>query len=410
MNILILTQFYPPEIGATQTRMHHFATRLSQKGHNVTVISEIPNHPKGIIPPEYRGKLFAKTKEDTINVIRLWVYTTPNKTPKKRLLFYGTYMANSIIAAALLTRQRYDVVFATSPPLPAAVAGYVISKLKRCPFVLDIRDLWPSVAVEIGELKGNKMISVANRIEGFLYKRASAITCTTQRFVNHIVSKGATKSKVFHLPNGTVPEFFNPDLSDTTIRQRLAIQQDFVIGFCGNHGLAQSMENTMETAKLLRNHKDIKFLFVGEGPVKTAIQQYALSNKLDNVIFHPEVPINKISNYINSCNLMLVTLRKADLFSSFIPSKMFDYMACCKPIILTVDGEAREIMEEAGGGIYVEADDPLALSKAILQLKASPPEHLKEMGENGMAYVLSNYLRDTQSDHLESILTGVIDK
>ena len=190
MRILLLTQFYPPEVGATQSRMHHFARRLAEKGHRVTVITELPNHPKGVIFPGYRRRLFRRTIEDnpsgsnpqgaSLDVIRLWVYASPHKSPLRRIAFYLTYTINAIIAGIFLARGRYDVIFATSPPLPVVLAAYALSRLKRCPYVMDVRDLWPAVGVAVGELRGKAMLRVAERMEEFLYRKAAAITCVTQ--------------------------------------------------------------------------------------------------------------------------------------------------------------------------------------------------------------------------------------
>ena len=411
MRVLFLTQFYPPEVGATQLRMHHFARRLAEKGHRVTVVTELPNHPKGIIFPGYGGRLFRRTTEDGLDVIRLWVYTSPRKSPLRRILFYLTYMINAIIACLLLARGRYDVVFATSPPLPVIVSAYVVSRFKRCPYVMDVRDLWPAVGVVVGELKGKTLLRVAERMEEFLYRRAVAITCVTRGFVEYIAGKGTDRGKIFYLPNGTMPEVFHPpEVTDKgqvspSLRRQLGLEYKFLVGFCGNHGVAQGLPSVMEAAHLLRGQEDVSFLFVGEGPVKQQLLDMKERKNLDNVLMLPQVPIEEISDYINACDVMLVPLAKDEIFSSFIPSKMFDYMACAKPIILAVDGEARAIMEEAGAGVYVEPDNSGALRDTIIELRERP-QPLARMGERGREYVLKHYLRDTQAEKLEGILSA----
>ena len=160
MRILILSQFYPPEVGATQTRIHHFARRLSEKGHRITVIAEFPNHPKGVIFPGYSPRLFRRATEDNLDVIRLWVYTSPRKGAIRRILFYFSYMIGATIAGLILARGRYDVVFATSPPLPVALAASLVARFKRRPFVMDVRDLWPAVGIVLGEIRGRAMVKV----------------------------------------------------------------------------------------------------------------------------------------------------------------------------------------------------------------------------------------------------------
>lgn len=406
MRLLFFTQFFPPEVGATQTRMHHFARRLAEKGHQVTVITEVPNHPKGIVFEDYKQGLVQRSLEDGFEVIRLWVYTSPRKTFLRRVLFYGTYMLNAILAGIFLTRGPHDAVFATSPPLPVAFSAYVVSRLKRCPFVMDVRDIWPAVGVILGEIRGQAVIRGAEKLERFLYRKAAAVTCVTRSFVDDVVSKGADPEKVHFLPNGTIPGLFNPERIDTNLRRQLGLEGKFVIGFCGNHGVAQGLPEILEAARMLKDYEEFRFLFIGEGPVKPRLLEMKERYKLDNVLLLPQVPITEIAPYINITDVMLVPLKRDDIFATFIPSKMFDFMACGKPIVLTVDGEARAIVEESGGGIYVEPDNPQALAIALAALRDNP-DRLAEMGRRGREYVLQHYLRDQQAERLEAILTAV---
>ena len=188
MNILMLSQYFHPEVGATQTRVHEFAKYLAQKGHKVTVIAEFPNHPKGIIPEEYKGKWFERDFMEGFEVIRVWVKASPVKNFKSRMLFYTSYMLSSILAASFLAKGKYDVVFATSPPLFVGFSGYIVGVIKRCLFVLDIRDLWPALAVAVGELSNSKVIRLAEILEKFLYQKANIITTVTKSIVRYISS------------------------------------------------------------------------------------------------------------------------------------------------------------------------------------------------------------------------------
>ena len=405
MRYLFFTQYYPPEVGATQTRMHHFARRLVERGHDVTVVTELPNHPRGIVFDGYRGRLVRQSVEDGVRVIRVWVYATPRKSALRRMLFYGTYMTGAIAAALALARGRYDAVFATSPPLPAAIAGYVMARLYACPFVMDVRDIWPAVGVALGEIRGRALIRAAERIERWLYHRAAAITCVTRAFVDDAVRKGADPARVSFLPNGTVPELFNPDRDGRAIRAELGLEGKFVVGFCGNHGVAQGLPGVLEAARLLRDHETIHFLFVGEGPVKAHLLDVRERLALANVTLLPEVPLAEIASYINAADVMLVPLKADPIFRGFIPSKLFDFMACARPVVLAVDGEARTVVEQSGGGVYVEPGRPQALANVLLDLAAAP-DRLRTMGELGRAYVLRSYLRDTQALRLEQILAA----
>jgi glycosyltransferase involved in cell wall biosynthesis len=406
MRILFFTQFYPPEVGATQTRMQHFAQRLVENGHHVTVIAEMPNHPKGIIFEGYRSRLVQHIIEDGIEVIRIWVYASPRKTFLRRMLFYNTYMLHAILAGLCLARGRYDVIFATSPPLPVVFSAYLVSRMKHCPFVMDVRDIWPAVGVVLGEIRGQAIIRGAEKLERFLYAKAAAVTCVTRRFVDDVIGKGADSAKVSFLPNGTIPELFNPQHSDGELRRKLGLEGKFVVGFCGNHGVAQGLPEILEAARLLKDRDEFRFLFVGEGPVKSYLLEMKARDELHNVLFLPQVPISEIAPYINAADIMLVPLRKDDIFTAFIPSKMFDFMACGKPIILGVDGEARAILEASGGGVYVAPDNPHALASALSALSENA-DLLSDMGRRGREYVLQHYVRDQQVEYLEEILAAV---
>ena len=383
--------------------MHHFARCLAHMGHQVTVIAEFPNHPKGVMFPGYSPRLFKRTKEDNLDVVRLWVFTSPRKGAVRRILFYFSYMIGATLAGLVLARGKYDIIFATSPPLPVALAAAIVGWFKRVPFVMDVRDLWPAVGIVLGEIRGRTMVRVAERMESMLYRRAAAITCVTRGFIDDIAAKGINREKMHFIPNGTIPELFRPGPINHTLRKELGLDGKFVVGFCGNHGVAQGLPGVLEAAQRVREHKNIAFLFVGEGPVKQQLIETKRKENLENVLLLPEVPIDQITDYINASDVMLVPLKRDAIFKSFIPSKMFDFMACAKPIIVTVDGEARAILEQAGGGVYVEPDSPDALSAALVRMYDAP-ETLTEMGERGRNHVLEHYVRDAQADKLAVVL------
>ena len=406
MNILMLSQYFYPEVGATQTRVYEFAKYLAQKGHRVTVIAEFPNHPTGIIPNEYKGKFFEKEILDGFEVLRVWVLASPKKGALRRIAFYISYMSMAIIGG-LLTKKRYDVVFATSPPLFVGISGYVLSKLKRAKFVFDIRDLWPEVAIALGELSNQKIIRFAEKVELFLYENSSAIVAVTEGFIKHISNLGIESGRLHHIPNGTIPEIFDPADIDIHLKARLGLEGKFIVTFAGNHGIAQGLNTIIESAKQLQEHSDIVFFFIGEGPVKQSLIDLKEKYQLSNVIFHPQVPLDQIAKYINMSDILLVPLKKDEVFHTFIPSKMFDFMCCAKPIILSVDGEARQILEyKAKAGKFVPPEDSTALSEIILCLRNNPKLR-SEYGRNGREFVLKEYLREQQAQILESIMLSL---
>ncbi len=402
MRILIVSQYFTPEVGATQTRMHQFAKHLSSMGHSVRVVCEFPNHPEGVIPEEYEGQWVEKTRLDGFDVTRLWVRASPEKNFFSRLLFYFSFMFFPIFKM-IFNGEKYDVVLATSPPLFVGAAGWVISFFKRAHFILDVRDLWPAAAIALGEISNPVVVKTAELMEGFLYRMASLIVVVTEGFRDYISKRGVGKDKMIWIPNGTVEEIFQPEEPDGELRKELGIEpDDFVVTFAGNHGIAQGLDSVVEAAEMLRGEK-IKFLFVGEGPVKSKLVRMVEKRDLSNVIFHSRVPLEEITRYLAISDATLVPLRDDDLFEMFIPSKMFDFLACGKPVLLSVRGEAREILKSSEGGMFVEPENPEDLKKKI-EYFIEHPERTEEMGERGRNYVLDNFTRKKQAKQLEKNL------
>jgi len=406
MHVLLVSQYFHPEVGATQTRMLEFARGLTAKGHRVTVLTEFPNHPHGIIPDVYRGKLFAEENLESFTVLRTWVWTTPVKTFWSRIAFYLSFMVLAILRG-LLYRPRVDAVVATSPPLFSGVVGWAISRWKGAKFLLDIRDIWPAAAVALGELRSPLALKWAGWLERRLYRAADCITAVTKGFCAHIATVGADASKIHWLPNGTVEGLFTPERCEAGLKAQLGLEGRFVVTFAGTHGIAQGLSAVLDAAKHLTG-EPVTFLFIGDGPVKFALVECARAEGLDNVVFHAQVPLTRIPPYLNLSDALLVPLRNDPIFSSFIPSKLFDSMACAKPVILMVDGEARSLLEQARAGLYVAAEDAGALAEAVRWLRAHPEES-REFGDRGRKFVLENFTRSRQAEQLEDLLGQVVD-
>ena len=400
MRVLIFSQYYPPEVGATQTRVNTFARELVKRGHHVTVVSEIPNHPAGVYFEGWRKRWYTRTVEDGIDVIRVFVVASPKKTFPRRLAFYLSYMLNAIVIGLLLAR-RPDVVLASSPPLFVGVAGMFVAAAKGVPFVLDVRDLWPAAAVSLGELREGRAHAIAERVERMLYDRALAITCVTQAFMKYIQNLGVEASKLHHLPNGTLPEVFVPLPADPGLADDLNLDRTFVAGFLGNHGVAQGLDVLLDAAA--QTGDEVMFLFVGEGPVKAALQNRANREGITNVRFAAQVPPSEVIAYIALCDVLLVPLQPDDVFTMFVPSKMFDFWACGKPVLLMAGGEAADIVRRSGAGVVIEPGDANQLSRTLAAMRKEP-EGTRAMGVAGRAFVLANYDRNAQAGALERLL------
>lgn len=405
LRIMLISQYFYPEVGATQTRMFEFAKNLTQLGHQVTVIAEFPNHPHGTMAEEYRGKWFETESLAGFDVLRVWVQTSPVKNFRTRILFYLSFMFMAILGSVRLL-PRFDVVLATSPPLFVGVAGYVISRLKKSRFVLDIRDLWPAVAVALGEITQPGIIRPAEKLEKFLYHVADRIVAVTHGFCEHIQSVGIPREKICWIPNGTMTDIFHPKRTDKDLRVRLGLNGKLVVTFAGTHGIAQGLPAVIEAARLLGERSDIVFFFIGEGPVKAHLIRLARAYALKNLIFHAQVPLEQIAPYLNMSDILLVPLKNDEVFNSFIPSKMFDFMACAKPVLLSVPGEAKAILEKARAGLSIKPGDPRALAEGILNL-AEDEKLRRNLGKNGRKFVLEHFSRKKQGVQLSAILSSL---
>jgi glycosyltransferase involved in cell wall biosynthesis len=411
LRILYLSQYFPPEVGATQTRAYEMARYLAGQGHRVTMLTEVPNHPSGIIPPAYRGRLWERAPLDGIDVLRLWVWAAPEKGFVTRMRFYLSYMIMAIAAGLLLglrIPRRYDVVYATSPPLFVGLTGAIIALAIRARFVFEVRDLWPESAVALGELTNPRAVRLADAVAAFCYRRARRIVAVTRDMVARLEGRGIAARKIVLIPNGANVEQFHPSPDEAAaLRRRLGLEGKFVVLYAGIHGLAQGMESLVETARRLRDHDDIRFVFVGAGPKKVVVEQLQAQYGLDNLLLLPEQPRAAMPAYLTMAGASLVPLRDAQLFEGALPSKMFEAMACGAPVLLSARGEAAQVLTSAGAGLVVPPEDPVALAAAILYLQAHPAE-AANLGAYGRAFVVGHYARREQARRLEALLRAVV--
>jgi len=405
MKILHLSQYYRPESGAVQVRAEALDRYWASKGHEVTVVTEMPNHPAGVIWPDYRGKVYSFAHEEGVDVLRLWVRASQVKNFGSRMAFYLSYMFGAIVAGVLL-RNRCDVIFANSPPLFVAAAGAVLSILKRRPFVMEVHDLWPLSAVEMGELKNPRAISAATRLEAFCYNRARRVIAVSRGIFQHLSSR-LPAHKLAFCSNGSNLDIFQPrPAAGQQLRAEMGLSDHFLVVYGGILGVAQGLEVVLHTAKLLENQLDMRFLIVGEGPRKDALLALLDEVGLTNLTMVPGQPLERMPDFFSAADVCLVPLRKLDVFKGVLPTKMFDAWACETPTLINVDGEARHILEEVGAGTYVEPEDPQALAQALLELRQEP-DKLRQMGRAGRQAVQERYSLQAAARQLEAILSDL---
>lgn len=402
LDVLLLSQYFPPEVGATQSRMQSFAEYLHERGHKVTVVAEFPNHPFGVVPARYRRHLVDDDRSNGYRVLRVWAKASEEKTQRTRLAFYLSYSALATAVAPLTGRA--DVVFATSPPLFTGVAGAVLARLKRAPFVLDVRDLWPAAAEALKQISTEGWLHKgADWTERWLYQEAAAVVAVTASFCEHIDALRQRQPGTVLIPNGTLEMFFEA-VPDPGLRAELgATDGAFLVTFAGTHGIAQALPSVLNAAALLG--RGVEFAFVGEGPVKGALEDQARELRLQNVHFHSQVPMDESPAILASSDALLVPLSGHPTFAQFVPSKLIDCMAAGRPVVLAAAGEAAHLVERSGAGVVVPPENPQALADGLRRLASSPAERAR-MGERGRAFAAGR-LRSVQAARLEEVLLEV---
>lgn len=385
MKILFFTDNFPPESNAPASRTYEHATRWVRAGHEVTVVTCAPNFPQGRVHEGYRNRLWQKETMDGIQVVRLWTYMAPNSGYARRVLDYVSFMIMGMLAAPFLPRA--DVIVGTSPQFFTLVAAWWASIVKRAPWVLELRDIWPESLKAVGAGKQGVVFAALQRLELFLYRRATRIVAVTNSFKRILVERGVPAEKIAVVTNGVDLTRFAFREKDCKLLQSLDLEGRFVAGYIGTHGMAHGLGTLLDAAAKLAadpRFDQIVLLFVGDGARREELRQDAAGRGLRNVRFAGPVPKHEIARYWSLLDLSIIHLRRTDLFATTIPSKMFECMGMGIPVALGVRGEALEILDrhEAGRGFMPEDADDLV--ELITQL-ANDPEGLARYRANGLA-------------------------
>jgi glycosyltransferase involved in cell wall biosynthesis len=398
MRIQIFTQFFSPEVGATQSRLHTFAEGLAARGHDVEVICEVPNHPQGVIHPGWGGKPVRRHRFGSFRSFHVWVYTRPEKSTANRLLFYGTYAALGALVGS--ARPRPDVIFASSPPLPVAAAAAAAAKRHRVPWVMDVRDLWPDAATALGELSNPRMLALAERLEKYLYRDAAAITAVTEPFREHIARLVADPEKVAVVPNGTT-RFWLDALGVDAGRESLDLPRTgFLWTYAGNIGPAQGLDAAVAAAGLLQD--GYRLLMLGDGASRQHLEELAREVAPGKVLFRSQVDPGLARAYLRASDCLLVPLAEHPSLAAFVPSKLFDFCAVGRPVVVAAAGEPHRLASESDAALTVAPGDAAALARAVERIRHDP-DLGRRLADNGREFAARN-LRDAQIDRLESIL------
>ena len=404
MRILIVTHYFPPEIGAPQARLSELARTWSDAGDEVTVLTGMPNHPTGVVPPAYRRRTRMVEQVDGYRVVRSWLYATPNEGFVKKTLGHLSFMVTSVVLGAQVAGAA-DVVVVSSPTFFSIFAAWAIAKLRRAPLVLEVRDLWPAIFVELGVLTNARLIRLLEMFELWAYAQATEVVVVSEGFRQNLIDRGVPAGKVTTIRNGADLDRFSPDDDPVPGRHQLGVADDEVLAlYLGAHGLSHGLDTVVDAAALLADATavPVRVALVGEGANRSALLEQVARLKLKNVTMHPGIPSGEVPGFLAAADICIVPLRDVPLFSTFIPSKIFEYFAAGKPVVGALRGEAADILQD-GGAVVVEPGDPVALAGAIEKL-GSDAGHRSAMGMEGRRYVTARFDRRQLATQYRAIL------
>ncbi len=397
MKILVLTHYYPPEVNAPASRLSEHARVWAQAGHDVTVVTCVPNHPTGRAYPGYRNRLWQEEERDGVRVIRLWTWLAANEGFLPRISNYVSYLLSVLLWMWRLPKA--DVVLSTSPQFFCGLAGWLLKRRRR-PWVLEIRDLWPESIVTVGAMKRGAAIKLLEAIERFAYRKADLVVSVTDGFVPHIRERRGD-GPIAVVKNGVdLTTFTMPDAAaETAFRAAHGLTGKFVAAYVGTHGMAHKLDTVLEAAELLRDRSDIAFLLVGDGAERERLVAEVAARGLSNVVMLGQQPKSAMPGIWAASDAALVLLRRVDTFKTVIPSKMFEAMAMACPMIMGVEGEAKALMEAGGAGIAITPESAAELAAAVTRL-ADDPAFAAQLGDSGRSFVAREFDRRVLAERL----------
>ena len=353
MKILFLTDNFPPEVNAPATRTYEHCLEWITKGIDVTVITCNPNFPHGKLFKGYKNKLYKKENMNGINVIRIWSYMTANKGSVKRIFDYLSYATVALLVGAF---QKCDVIIATSPQFFTTWTGFALSKLKRKPWIFELRDIWPESLRTVGAIKHEKIINFLEKVELGLYKDSTKVIAVTEAFKSNLINRGIDANKISVITNGSNNKLFTQRPKNKNLLDSLNLHEKFIVGYIGTHGMAHSLPFIINSIQKIQD-RTIHFLFIGDGAIKEEIVTLASNLKLTNITFLDSISKDKVPSYLSICDISLAPLRKNDNFKTVIPSKIFEASAMGKPTLLGVQGQAQEVLEKYNAGLCFIPED-----------------------------------------------------
>jgi glycosyltransferase involved in cell wall biosynthesis len=392
MRIVFYSHYYPPEVNAPASRTSEHARIWVRAGHQVVVVTCAPNHPGGKVYPGYTNRLYQTETIDGVRVVRVWTFFAANEGFLLRTMNYLSYAVSATLATMRL--ERPDVIVSTSPQFFCGLTGLIARAMRRAPWVLEIRDLWPESIVTVGAMRKGFIVRLLERLEALAYRRADRIVCVTDSFVDHIEQRGGGGGKITVIKNGADFERFTVPVDGHAqdVKRRLGLEGRFVASYVGTHGMAHGLDTILDAADRLRTDTRIVFLLVGDGAERERLERRKQKMGLDNVVMLGQQPKEAMPDIWMATDASLILLRRDDLFKTVLPSKMFEAMAMRRPIILGVEGEARELLNKAGAGLAIPPESAENLAGAIVRL-ANDNVLASKLGASGEAHVRAYYDR-----------------
>ena len=405
MKILIIKQLFNPEPTAKSL---DFAKELVARGHDVEVLTGFPSYPIGKIYSGYKQRFYKREKMEEIDIIRVPIYPSHDDSGLKRFIHYFSYALTASFIGLFLVKKP-DVCFVYQGAIPAAIPAIILKKIRRIPFLYDINDLWPETIAASGMMKKKWALKLINAWCNFNYSNAKFITVATPGFYKRLISKGISEEKLEIVSNWS-RDIISDDKLPKTLMESYFDATKINILYAGNLGIVQSLTTILETAKKLREegHQKIKFILLGSGADEENLKVTAKKWNLDNVLFVPRVVSSEVTKYLNAADFLLVHLKKNELFKITIPSKILAYLKTGKPILMGLEGDAKDILVNAQAGYTFEPDNSEDLEQQIKKMMLLSNEEIEKMGQLGKAYYKNNLSMESSVDKLERNLKNII--
>jgi glycosyltransferase involved in cell wall biosynthesis len=406
MKILLINQSFVSPNEPGHTRHFEMAQFLRKHGHELVIVGGDVNYQTGQ-PTTKRRRIFESVEQniDGIRILRAYVYPSLHRSYFWRIVSFVSFMFSSVWTAIQV--KDVDLVMGTTPPIFQAVSSWVVSLVRRKPFLLEVRDLWPEFGVSMGVLKNPIIIALSRWLESFLYARATHILVNSPAYRKYLLEKGIPEKKVTFIPYGTDVEMFNPDVDGSAIRKKLGLDDKFVTLYAGALGAANDIYTILRAAERLRNESKICFVLFGDGKERLNIEAEVRRNNLENVILAGVYPKKEMPLVLASSDICLAILQNILMFRTTYPNKVFDYMAAGRATVLVIDGVIREVIETSKGGIFVEPGDDEQLARTILEL-SNDPERVHQLGRNAREYLVKNLDRRDRLDETLRFLETLV--